>query len=217
VGNVYVADYNVDRVQKFTPDGRFITKWGTTGTADGQSATICVNDGDTHNAPVEANEAKSPHITIEEYALRQDSGGAGRNRGGLGTRMRIRVNAPCKVNSWIERTRCEPWGLDGGGPAAPNRIWVERADGERLAFPSGKIDAVPLAPGDCHVVETGGGGGHGDPRTRPVERVLEDVRAGYVSVAAAGDDYGVVVTADDTGFAVDEAATAALRGDGVEE
>ncbi|HET6449061.1 MAG TPA: hydantoinase B/oxoprolinase family protein, partial [Conexibacter sp.] len=76
--------------------------WGATSVADGQSATICVNDGDTHNAPVEVVEAKARMVTIEEYALREDSGGAGRFRGGLGTRLRFRLHTASQVNSWIE-------------------------------------------------------------------------------------------------------------------
>jgi N-methylhydantoinase B len=184
--------------------------WGATSRADGQSATICVNDGDTHNAPVEANEAKSPNVVIEEYALRQDSGGAGRFRGGLGTRMRIRLHAPARVNSWIERTRAAPWGLAGGRAAAANRVRVERAHGERVDFPTGKVDAFVVGPGDCHVVETGGGGGFGDPHDRPVDAVLADVREGYVSVDAAREHYGVVTEKDDR-FELDAAATAASR------
>lgn len=186
--------------------------WGATSRADGQSATICVNDGDTHNAPVEVIEAKTPMLTVEEYALRQDSGGAGRYRGGLGTRMRIRMHTPARMDSWIERTACPPWGLAGGHDAAPNRLWVERADGTRVDFANGKVETVSLAPGDCHVVELGGGGGYGDPRQRPAEDVLADVRAGYVSVEAARESYGVVVvTTEDGDHRIDETATAALR------
>ena len=36
LGNVYVAEESGNRVQKFTPDGQFITKWGSNGTGDGQ-------------------------------------------------------------------------------------------------------------------------------------------------------------------------------------
>ena len=62
--------------------------------------------------------------------------------------------------------------------------------------------------GDRVVIEMPGGGGLGDPRRRPVERVLADVRAGLVSPAAAAREYGVVIAADGV---VDTAATAALR------
>ncbi|WUH89186.1 hydantoinase B/oxoprolinase family protein [Streptomyces sp. NBC_00433] len=184
--------------------------WGATSRADGQSATICINDGDTHNAPAEVIEAKYPMVTVEEYALREDSGGAGRNRGGLGTRIRVRMNTSARLDSWIERTSCAPWGLAGGRDALANRISVEQADGERVDFPNGKV-GTRLSAGDCHVVELGGGGGYGDPYERPASRVLADVRAGYVSPAAARDSYGVAVVADGEDFRLDEAATARLR------
>ncbi|MGK8464702.1 hydantoinase B/oxoprolinase family protein [Nocardia cyriacigeorgica] len=201
-------------------DGRFFQflggpqggGWGATSVADGQSATICVNDGDTHNAPVEVTEAKSPTITIEEYALVQDSGGPGRFRGGLGTRMKVRANTGVQLSSWIERTECAPWGLEHGHAGAANSIRVERADGSEVTFANGKTQAVGLAPGDSHIVVVGGGGGFGSPFDRPVEAVLTDVRAGYVSADAARRDYGVVVTAQADGrFDVDAAATEALR------
>ncbi|TDE34196.1 hydantoinase B/oxoprolinase family protein [Actinomadura sp. 6K520] len=185
--------------------------WGATSLADGQSATMCINDGDTHNAPVEVVEAKYPMVTIEEYALVQDSGGAGTHRGGLGTRLRIRVHTAAKLDTWIERTSCAPWGLDGGHAAARNHVRVERADGEVVTFPNGKVGALDLAAGDAHIIELGGGGGYGDPRERPVEKVLNDVRAGYVSPAQARAEYGVVVTGTDDDVVVDEAATAMLR------
>ncbi|QKW33265.1 hydantoinase B/oxoprolinase family protein [Actinomadura sp. NAK00032] len=185
--------------------------WGATSLADGQSATMCVNDGDTHNAPVEVVEAKYPMVTVEEYALVQDSGGAGAHRGGLGTRLRIRVHTAAKLDTWIERTSCAPWGLDGGHAAARNHVHVERAGGEVVAFPNGKVGALDLAAGDAHVIELGGGGGHGDPRQRPVEKVLADVRAGYVSAARAQTDYGVAVTGTGDDVTLDAAATARLR------
>src|SRR5207237_740021 len=61
------------------PGGGYGAKYNS----DGMNAVVCINDGDTHNAPAEAAEAKYPML-VEEYALRQNSGGAGRFRGGLG-------------------------------------------------------------------------------------------------------------------------------------
>jgi len=189
--------------------------WGATSAADGQSATICVNDGDTHNAPVEVTEAKSPSITVEEYALVEDSGGPGRFRGGLGTRMRVRANVDMQLSAWIERTSCAPWGLQKGQEGAANSIRIERADGTAVSFANGKAQAVHLAAGDSHVVTVGGGGGFGSPLKRPVDEVLSDVRAGYVSTASAQRDYGVVVIVGQTGeLVVDEDATKHLRNGG---
>lgn len=186
--------------------------WGATDSADGMSATVCINDGDTHNQPVEAMEAKYPAVA-DEYRLRPDSGGPGRFRGGLGTSRSLRLLTETKINSFIERTKCAPWGVAGGKDALPNRIRVRRADGTEVTFPNGKVDGLPLAEGDSYIVETGGGGGFGDPRTRPPEAVLADVEAGYVTVAQAASGYGVVIVPGDAprSLRIDAEATAALR------
>ncbi len=57
--------------------------WGAKRTEDGISATVCINDGDTHNSPCEQLEAKYP-LLVERHSLIADSGGAGEFRGGLG-------------------------------------------------------------------------------------------------------------------------------------
>ena len=71
-----------------------------------------------------------------------------------------------------------------------------------------RIPYQALAEGDRVAVVTGGGGGFGDPFTRPADAVAADVADGYISAERARSDYGVVVAADG---GVDEAATATLR------
>ena len=94
------------------------------------SATVCLNDGDTHNSPVEQMEAKYP-VLFERHALREDSGGAGRFRGGLGTEQIIQARAPLTVNLQIDRVHCRPWGLAGGGEGMRQR-------GRRCASTAGR-------------------------------------------------------------------------------
>lgn len=167
--------------------------WGATPDKDGESAVICINDGDTHNMPIEAIEGKSHSVLIERYALRADSGGAGRRRGGLGTELVIRTSVPGKLNSFIERTRQAPWGLDGGLEAAANNIVVVRAEGVVETFQNGKLDGLGLSENDSYAISTGGGGGYGDPLERPAENVLADVVSGYVTAESAELEYGVAV------------------------
>jgi N-methylhydantoinase B len=78
-------------------------------------------------------------------------------------------------------------------------------------FPTGKVNPLRLDEGDGYAVETGGGGGFGDPLERPAEQVLRDVTPGYVSVEAAQRDYGVVINALGHHFALDIEATEVLR------
>ena len=184
--------------------------WGAKFDEDGMSATVCVNDGDTHNTPVEASEAKAPVVCLQR-ALRPDSGGPGRFRGGLGVVQQIELLTPAMYQSQIERTQCPPWGLLGGLAGSPNGVTVERADGRVETFPSGKVNPLRLNEGDSYVTHVGGGGGFYSPLERDPRRVLADVRAGYVSLESAERDYGVVIHQDGRRFTLDLDATTHLR------
>src|SRR5438093_7768865 len=184
--------------------------WGAKSDEDGMSATVCLNDGDTHNSPVEATEAKSP-ILVERRTLRQDSGGAGKFRGGLGVANEVRMRRTATIHAHVERTICAPWGLHGGKDALANRISISRNDGTVEKFPTGKIKPTEIDKGDSFLIETAGGGGFWSPLERPAERVLSDVRSGYVSLEAARRDYGVVIQQQGRRFSLDVEATTALR------
>ncbi len=181
--------------------------WGAKKMEDGNSATVCINDGDTHNSPAEQLEAKYP-LLIENYALRQDSGGPGAQRGGLGCENTVQARADLMLNAQVDRMHCKPWGLEGGMDAAGNAV-VLRKDGTwREDFPNAKLLTARIREGDAFAVRSGGGGGFGHPYDRPADRVAWDVRQGYVSVESARRDYGVACAADGT---LDETETAKFR------
>ncbi|MCJ8140992.1 hydantoinase B/oxoprolinase family protein [Falsirhodobacter halotolerans] len=158
------------------------------------------------NTPIEITETETP-IEFLSYGLAQDSGGAGRWRGGLATRMAFRVFAPDSRITARNRDRSffRPWGVLGGRAAGLSDMWVNpgRDDARHL----GNIDTAVLQPGDVLEIRSAGGGGRGNPLEREPERVARDVARGYVSAAAARRDYGVVLTDG----AVDQAATVDLR------
>jgi N-methylhydantoinase B len=181
--------------------------WGATRAGDGQSATICINDGDTHNSPVEQVEAKYPML-IERYALREDSGGAGMHQGGLGTEKAVRALSEFNFNAQVERVYCRPWGLFGGHPGWGNQVAV-RAQGKEVRFPSGKVHGRVLAKGDAYMLRSGGGGGYGSPLERPIARVQHDLDEGYISAERAAGCYGAVFAPGTT--RIDVAATEANR------
>jgi N-methylhydantoinase B len=186
--------------------------WGALSDRDGQNATFCINDGDTHNTPVEAGEGRAP-IFVAYRKLRQDSGGAGKFRGGLGVSQEVRLLSAGSVLSAMERAMCPPWGLHGGTAARPNCFTVVRRDGATERMESGKTPGiVPLHEGDGFLIEVGGGGGFWNPLERDPTRVLADVRSGYVSIEAALNEYGVAIRQDGRRFELDRDATAALRG-----
>jgi len=182
--------------------------WGAKHNEDGMCATIAINDGDTHNGPSEQVEAKYPFI-IERYGLREDSGGAGKHRGGLGAEQVVRVLSDTMFNSQIERVENRPWGLFGGLSAHGNQVAIHRGGQPETVYATGKVFSQLLKPGDAYVLRSGGGGGFGKPTDRRREQVEDDVRQGYVSVEAARDQYGVVI--DPVSMKVDAAATDALR------
>lgn len=181
--------------------------WGGKRVEDGVSATVCMNDGDTHNSPSEQLESKYP-VLVERYSLRPDSAGAGKHRGGLGAEMVVQALSPFAVTTRIDRVHCKPWGLHGGKEAAGNGIGIRRNGVWDTDMPNAKIFGVRLRQGDAYLMQSGGGGGFGSPLERDPEQVAHDVREGYVSSEAAHQDYGVVVSADG---ALDREATEALR------
>ncbi|MBI3091786.1 MAG: hydantoinase B/oxoprolinase family protein [Candidatus Tectomicrobia bacterium] len=188
--------------------------WGAKHNEDGMCVTVCINDGDTHNASVESTEARLP-IIVEEYGLRPDSGGAGRQRGGLGMVRSVRVLGEARVNTHIERTQCAPWGLYGGRDGLSNEVYIRRADGRIERPPNGKLSSEILKAGDAYVVVGGGGGGYGDPRQRDPARLLDDVRNGYVSRDSAVRDYGI--DPGSAGLEEPEAEGGAANGGGAQD
>ena len=158
------------------------------------------------NTPVEITETEVP-IRILRYGLMPDTGGAGRWRGGLATALDFTVFAPNSRVTARNRDRCRfrPWGILGGKAGAPSDFVLNPGTAREKVL--GNIDLVTMDPGDVLHIHSPGGGGRGCPLDREPERVLLDVRRGYVSAAAAERDYGVVVR--DGG--IDAETTAALR------
>jgi N-methylhydantoinase B len=176
--------------------------WGGRPFEDGESGTVSVCQGDVRNGSIEGIELKCP-VLVEARALRTDSGGAGKYRGGLGIDMRVRNLVEGKWNfELVKRTQCPPWGLWGGEPGEYG-TYLLREPGER-EFRAARGVHRPVPVGSEVIVRTGGGGGWGDPLERDVKAVCADVREDFVSRQAAGEDYGVVLRDDLT---IDHAAT----------
>jgi N-methylhydantoinase B len=168
---------------------------------DGMSATAFPSG--VRGMPVEASEAITP-IIFWRKEFREDSGGPGKYRGGLGQVIEIGGvdGMPFDVLAMFERVDNAPHGRDGGSDGAAGRVML--ASGGKLRAKGQQ--SIP--PHDRLRLEMAGGGGFGHPFERDVASVVEDVRNGLISVASARDQYGVVVTDDGQ---VDETATAALR------
>ena len=127
----------------------------------------------TLNTPVESLETEYP-LRVERYALRPDSGGDGRHRGGLGIERSVRVEADATVSLLTERRRHAPEGVDGGEPGATGENLI---DGESV----GAKTTVDVPAGTTVTVRTPGGGGHGDPDDRDDEAIASDRADGKVT------------------------------------
>src|ERR1700719_1097032 len=107
---------------------------------------------------------------FERLEAVEDSGGAGRHRGGVGLRRDIRFVGDGELITVAKKTKSKPWALDGGEQPEANSLLLH-PDTERERHVSTK--RVPVRPGDPFRVVTAGGGGHGDPRAREPAAVLE--------------------------------------------
>jgi N-methylhydantoinase B len=164
--------------------------WGAGVDKDGESGMVCIGDGETYVIPAEVCEQKYG-IVVDQYALNEVDAGAGEFRGGLGLVRDYRVLGEDGIylTATFGRFKYPPWGVAGGQGGSPNYVEVIRADGS----PSqkfGKGARVHLRKGDIARLITGGGGGWGDPHERTRERVLDDLKEGYISERAARETYG---------------------------
>ena len=169
-----------------------------------------VTDTDVTNMlhyPTEACEAELP-MTLQSLRLWEDSGGAGKYRGGLGYVAKLLwVGGEALVTIRRDRHTYPAWGLRGGMPGAKCKAVLTKADGSELTLPSKRVFTIERD--DILTIWTGGGGGLDDPFERPPSLVLADVIAGRVSVDAAQGEYGVIVANNQ----VDPVATEAERAD----
>ena len=176
-------------------------RYGADG-VDGRDSSIA----NLANNPLETVEIGAATV-IMEYALRRDSGGPGRWRGGVGTVITFTVTkaGSTVLGRGMERFGFQPWGLLGGHPGAKARTLLNPGTPNEQDL--GKIDMVPMRPGDVLSIMTPGAGGYGDPLERDPALVLRDVARGLVSPGQAREAYGVVLDAD----GVDVPATEQLR------
>jgi N-methylhydantoinase B len=182
-----------------------VGNWGARATRDGVDG-ISNPAANLSNQPVELIEAELP-LEITHYALVPDSGGAGKQRGGLAFSREYRLTADEAVFTLrSDRRDHPPYGIASGRPGSPSRN-VLIQDGRTELLPTMPMKAMHLKKGDVFRHISAGAGGYGDPFAREPALVLADVVAGKVSPAAAREDYGVVI---DKG-AVDEKATAQMR------
>ena len=141
---------------------------------DGLSATPFPSG--VRNVPVEVLEAITP-IVIWRKELRQNSGGAGQFRGGLGQRMVVgnREKAEFAIFGTFDRVKNPARGRDGGKPGATGSLTL--TSGKKLKGMGRQV--IPM--GEELIIEMPGGGGYGNPESRDRKKIMEDIRAGLIS------------------------------------
>ena len=181
-GNLALGGYDPEEDQNYImylfSGGGYGGWWETDGLTNG-----CSSVGISKTQPVEILEQHYP-LVFEEYALREDSGGAGRHRGGFGVSYRIRlVRGEGKASFLMDHGRFGPPGLMGGQPGATNQIEISQGGSVALPEHISKGEGYTLEPGDWVQVRTPGGGGYGLPSERLPETIERDLRRGYYSSA----------------------------------
>ncbi len=157
-------------------------------TKDGKDG-VQVHITNTSNLPVEAIEAEYP-LMVESYGLIQDSGGAGKYRGGMGIRRVVRpIGHEAVFSGMGERFAHQPWGIFGGQPGGTGRFSIQGPSHNDETLPD-KPNYVPFGPEDAVVIETPGAGGYGEPAERDVEAVAADYRDGKFSAEYLRKYYG---------------------------
>jgi N-methylhydantoinase B len=181
---------------------------GARASRDGASG-ITVNQSNARIAPVEIIESEFP-TRLLRFDLIPDSGGAGRHRGGLGLRREYLNLEDARFSIRSMKHVIPPHGCGAGRDGRAGDIVINPDHESAQRLPTRYAD-YPLRQGDIFRLDTPGGGGFGDPFVREPERVLADIREGYVSSDAAERDYGIVVVETLDGLTVDAAATARKR------
>lgn len=162
--------------------------WGAALGRDGNSAMFSPFHGETYNCPAEIAEARYG-LEVDRIALNVTETGEGQWRGGAGIQLDYRVRADNNFLSiGYTRSVVPPWGLDGGKDGSPNFVEVIRTNGttERHALATN----VVVNRGDIIRVNTGTGGGYGDPKNRDPAQVQSDIKNGYLTAERAKAIYG---------------------------
>lgn len=174
------------------PDGMHYVYMETIGGGAGARAYKDGTDGvqvhvtNTSNLPIEALEREYP-LLIERYEFIENSGGAGKWRGGLGLRRVYRpIGHTCNFSGQAERSISRPWGLFGGKAGRAGRFTLVNDDGKATSVPA-KLTGLQIPEGARLQVETPGAGGYGDPSERNPALAEQDVRFGKINPDADAD------------------------------
>jgi N-methylhydantoinase B len=142
----------------------------------------------TLNTPIEVMEHYYP-IQFSSYAIRDQSGGPGEWRGGMGIERSFSAKSRVEITVLGDRCRIPPPGLRGGLPGQPSEYSIARSDGKIHVLKS--KDAAVLEVGDTLILRTAGGGGLGDPHKRKTALIENDIDGQYITKEYARTVYAL--------------------------
>jgi 5-oxoprolinase (ATP-hydrolysing)/N-methylhydantoinase A len=182
---------------------------GASSHSDGKSGLLWPTSAG--NTSVELFETRAPVLVLEKAYL-ADSGGPGRQRGGLGQAIRARLlfddGRPAQVGLYPNGVAVPTAGLFGGKSGALARAAMRTDSAEEVSDLGIGALATMVSPNDIAELDMAGGSGYGDPLQRPLKAVQSDLDDGYVTPEGARRDYGCVVGADGR---IDATASEAMR------
>lgn len=155
---------------------------------DGMDGVHSVSN--TKNTPIEELEMNYP-IFMRRYALREDSEGPGKFRGGLGIIREFEFLTDVTFATMSDRQKFRPWGIEGGGEALGTEFCLI-SSGKKKPLKTKGIGRAKR--GDILSIKTAGGGGYGDPRARSRESLGRDLEDGKISLKRAREIYGWEIT-----------------------
>jgi N-methylhydantoinase B len=184
----FIGGPHPDTGRHFTIVEPQIGGWGAYDGGDGNSAIFSGFHGETYNCPVEIAETRYG-LYVDQLKLNDEPGGEGEFRGGKGITLDYRVRSDgCFFTCAYTRNKHKPWALAGGLEGSPNYVEVIRKNGQREKY--AVVTALTVNKDDVIRIFTASGGGYGDPQKRPREKVLGDIKNGYISEEQAKRVYG---------------------------
>ncbi|MBM09312.1 MAG: 5-oxoprolinase [Magnetovibrio sp.] len=156
---------------------------------------VQVHTTNSTNLPVESLESEY-NLLVDEYSLVEDSGGAGKHRGGCGIARQIRAlgeNITFSARSDNHVTTAP--GIFGGSSGDIARLIRNYGTDKETALDS-KVSVLELKLGESVRMETAGGGGFGSPKNRPLEKLRLDLISEKISPTFAEKNYGAAMVRD---------------------
>jgi len=180
VSSVVISGEHPDTEEPFLLVEPSVGGWGAGNGQDGQRGQFCMGDGETYNVPIEVAEARYG-VQVISYSLRCDGGGAGEFIGGSGViRTYKALNDNQKLTASYGRHQYAPWGVNGGKEGGKSYIKIKKTSGEVIG-PLGVVKSTTLNKGDVVELATATGGGYGNPENRPIYKLKQDLKNGYIS------------------------------------